>query len=100
MKGAMLSSAGGRELVDVDAAAAGPVPFASAVSNVEVGSTVTMVPGTILILSSLASSWYFGTYWYAVLASVAKPGSSGTHPDRWYSGSTARDAPWAAASRM
>lgn len=54
MKGAMLSNAGWWVLPD--AAAAGPVPFDSVAVAGELGSTVTIVPGTMLILCSLANS--------------------------------------------
>lgn len=52
------------------------------------------------MLSSLARARYFSRYgadWAAVEVNSA---ASGTQPARWYSGRTARLAPWEAASRM
>lgn len=61
---------------------------------------VTMVPGTMLILSSRARVWYLETYWSAVWAIMANLWSFGTQDVRWYSGRTAREAPSSAARRI
>jgi hypothetical protein len=59
------------------------------------GEAVTMVPGTIFILSLDARAWYLERkdWTFAAAACSAKEGSFGTQPVRWYSGRTAREAP-------
>ena len=59
------------------------------------GEAVTIVPGTMFILSLEARAWYLERYdcTLAEAACSAKAGSLGTQLVRWYSGRTARDAP-------
>lgn len=64
------------------------------------GSGSRIVPGTMEMPSSLARDWYRARYGVCFLASARRMSESGFHEERWYSGRTARFAPWAAALRM
>ena len=60
----------------------------------------TIVPGTILILHSLARSLYLLKYVSQSAHRSANWGSSGSQPVKWYSGRTASWAPFLAAEVM
>lgn len=72
----------------------------SSADSPSAGSGSRIVPGTMAMASSLARAWYRARYGVCFLASARRIAESAFHEERWYSGRTARFAPWEAALRM